>query len=528
MNVADKNLGSRYANEGRRSSEQIDSVICFSHLRWDFVYQRPQHLMARAAKQYRVWFIEEPVTHAGTTACLDVRTDVSGVRIVVPKLPQSCTHPDSAVTKLLLAVLEVEQLKACAVWLYTPMAINIARAIPHAVMVYDCMDELSAFSGAPAGLAKNEASVLDETDVVFAGGQSLFKAKQRSHPYVHLFPSSVDVEHFGHARHPLEDPPKQASIARPRVGFFGVIDERFDGELLAGVAAQRPKIQFVVAGPVVKINKDVLPQAPNIHYLGQSPYAELPSLLANWDAAMMPFALNRATQFISPTKTPEYLAGGRAVVSTAIRDVITTYGSSGVIHIVDPGNPAQSFAAAIDAALAQFNDRTVLEKQADVALAGTSWANTWRAMSQIVGDAARGKMKSCLEDQPVVSLDMARTNATSIQSAGEAAPQPVSRSPAVDHYDFLIVGAGFAGAVFAERLATQSGKRVLVVDRREHIGGNAFDEYNDAGILVHRYGPHIFHTNSERVVDYLSQFTQWRAYKHRVRAAVDDFDALAD
>src|SRR6476620_6991833 len=88
-------------------------------------------------------------------------------------------------------------------------------------------------------------------------------------------------------------------------------------------------------------------------------------------------------------------------------------------------------------------------------------------------------------------------------------------------FDYLIVGAGFAGSVLAERLASQAGKRVLIIDKRNHIGGNAYDHYNEDGILVHKYGPHIFHTNSKDVFDYLSQFTGWRSYEHRVLASVD-------
>jgi UDP-galactopyranose mutase len=404
------------------------------------------------------------------------------------------------------------------------MALDIARCIPHAALVYDCMDELSAFNGAPCGIAEKEAALMREADVVFAGGQSLFDAKRRTHPQVHLFASSVDAYHFGRARRRLKDPLEQASIARPRIGFFGVIDERFDGELLAAVAARCPWLQFVVVGPVVKIDEATLPRASNIHYLGQVCYAELPAILANWDAAMMPFALNHATRFISPTKTPEYLAGGRAVVSTAIRDVITRYGASGVVHIVDPGDAANSFAAAADAALAQFNDRPGLEQLADAALVGCSWATTWSSMLQLVCSAARAKKqgKSLGEVARVPTVGIRTPAAPEQKNAGAERLQPPAQVSAIeDRYDFLVVGAGFAGAVFAERLASQSGKRVLVVDRREHIGGNAYDEYNEAGILVHRYGPHIFHTNSERVVEYLSQFTEWRRYEHRVRAAVD-------
>jgi UDP-galactopyranose mutase len=502
---------------------KIDSVICFSHLRWAFVYQRPQHLMAHAARHHRVWFIEEPIAFDGTSACLDIRKHSSGVRIVVPKLPQNCVQAESAIKDLLLTLFEGERLQASAIWLYTPMALDIARCIPHAALIYDCMDELSAFNGAPCGIAQNEAALMREADVVFAGGRSLFEAKRRAHPQVHLFPSSVDADHFGRARRRLEDPPEQARIARPRIGFFGVIDERFDGELLGAVAARCPWLQFVVVGPVVKIDEATLPKAPNIHYLGQVRYAELPSILANWDAAMMPFALNQATRFISPTKTPEYLAGGRAVVSTAIRDVITRYGASGVVHIVDPGDAANSFAAAAGAALAQFNDRPGLEQLADAALLGCSWATTWSNMLQLVRGAASLKKKGgALCEVARVPTVGNRTGAASEKIAGTKRFQPPAQVPAMkDRYDFLVVGAGFAGAVFAERLASQSGKRVLVVDRREHIGGNAYDEYNEAGILVHRYGPHIFHTNSERVVQYLSQFTRWRPYEHRVRAAVD-------
>jgi UDP-galactopyranose mutase len=268
-----------------------------------------------------------------------------------------------------------------------------------------------------------------------------------------------------------------------------------DLALLAGIADARPDWSLVMVGPVVKISEADLPRRANLHYLGGKHYGELPDYLRGWDVALMPFAINEATRFISPTKTPEYLAAGCPVVSTPITDVIRHFGD---IEAVGIAGTAEEFVAACEAALALSKRGEWLEP-VDTLLATISWDRSFGAMSDLISAtiAKRGN----------------------VQPVGSPVVWPSERPQA---YDVMVVGAGFAGAVMAERLANHGGKRVLVVDRRPHIAGNAFDRLDAAGVLIHQYGPHIFHTNSADVFDYLSRFTQWRPYEHRVLASVDD------
>jgi glycosyltransferase involved in cell wall biosynthesis len=358
-------------------------LICFSHLRWNFVFQRPNHLMARCARERRVFFVEEPLE--GEQPSLAVREVMPNLCVVTPWIRRGA-DAGTAIEEQRAGLEELRaraRIESAISWFYTPMALEFARDFPHEFVVYDCMDELSGFDGAPAKLRDLELELFDLADVVFTGGRSLFEAKSTQHTNVHLFPSSVDAEHYRTARKAQEDPPDQAAIAHPRIGFFGVIDERMDLELLASLADARPQLQLVMIGPVVKIPNSSLPRRPNIHYLGQKQYEELPRYLANWDAAFMPFALNDATRFISPTKTLEYLAGGKPVVSTAIRDVVTPYGEQGLVYIAD----AARFPAAADKALSEdFPEGAV-----DTVLEGTSWEATWQRMSAVMDEALSGR-----------------------------------------------------------------------------------------------------------------------------------------
>jgi UDP-galactopyranose mutase len=466
--------------------EERDSIICFSHLRWNFVFQRPQQIMTRLARSYDVLFWEEPVEDEKGPARIEEYRDGSGVTVIVPHLPKGLGRDEQtahlrALLNRRLAGIEGHLVR----WYYTPMMLPFSRHLNSAYCVYDCMDELSAFDFAPAELPWLERELFGIADVVFTGGYSLYEAKQAHHGNVHPFPSSVDQHHFGKARELVP-----ANNARPRIGFYGVIDERFDIALLRQLAAFRPEIDFEIVGPVVKIDPAALPRADNILYTGPQPYADLPACLGRWHAAMMPFALNESTRFISPTKTPEYLAAGRPVISTAIRDVERHYGEVAGVMIADD---ADGFAAACDCAVLMFQDNAAWLAQVDQLLSQLSWDKTVWEMNY--------------------HLCIGLTRRRSLQTV---------RSRKGQHYDYLIVGAGFAGAVMAERLAADANKRVLVIDRRHHIGGNAYDERNAAGTLVHRYGPHIFHTNSEEIFAYLSRFTAWRNYSHRVLAQVGE------
>jgi UDP-galactopyranose mutase len=462
-------------------------VVCLSHLRWGFVYQRPQHLLSRWARSHRVFFFEEPLP--ADDIGLDFHETPEGVTVVVPRLPDGLdlSDADNAQQTLLDEAFVQREIDRYVLWSYTPMAVGFAKHLRPLATVYDCMDELSGFADAPTELMERETRLLQRADVVFTGGQSLYEAKRQLHPNVHAFPSSVDADHFRTARSPLDAPADQAPIPSPRLGFYGVIDERMDLELLAGLADARPEWQLVLVGPVVKIDPAKLPRRTNIHYLGAKEYTVLPAYAAGWDVALMPFALNAATRFISPTKTLEYLAAGLPVVSTPIADVVSPYGELGLVRIAED---VEGFVDAVEAALT--DGFASVAPAVDELLARTSWDETFERMRAHV--------------QEVLAPHQ---------------PQTVPPKTPRHGFDVLVVGAGFAGSVLAERLASQAGKRVLVVDRRAHIGGNAYDHYDDAGILVHRYGPHIFHTNSKEVFDYLSLFTAWRQYEHRVKASVD-------
>ena len=472
MNVADPHASPNPAHSGL--------FLCFSHLRWDFVFQRPQHLLTRFAGRWPVVVWEEPLVGGEAAPRLDLRPAGDAIRIATPHLPAGLdTDATRAALATLLDGFLAGEPPVAVRWYYTPMMLAFSRSVVAGCTVYDCMDELSAFRFAPPDLLALEEELLSTADLVFTGGYSLYEAKRTRHPDVRPFPSSVDVPHFARARD--RTPGRGAS---PRFGFYGVIDERMDLALLGQLAAARPDWTIEVVGPVVKIDPADLPRHDNLYYPGSRTYDELPATIAGWDVALMPFAINEATRFISPTKTPEYLAAGRPVVSTPILDVARHYGTLQGVRIADAG---PRFIAACDEALALVRGGDLSWRdEADALLAATSWDDTAADM--------------------LAAIDEAVADKAALGRHG--------------HYDYLVVGAGFAGSVMAERLAADSGKRVLVIDRRPHIAGNAFDVEDEAGILIHQYGPHIFHTNSGEVFDYLSRFTAWRPYEHRVLAEV--------
>jgi glycosyltransferase involved in cell wall biosynthesis len=380
------------------SVNRRSDLICFSHLRWSFVFQRPQHLLSRCAKGRRVFFVEEPIFDAGPPRLAAARSDDHGVLVLTPHLPRGTGEAEGhAMQRSLLDDLVARHgIADHVLWYYTPMALPFTRHLTPSAIVYDCMDELSAFAGAAPALKEHADELLRRADVVFTGGQSLHEAKRALHPNVFLFPSSVDVAHFGRAREGLADPGDQASIPRPRIGFFGVIDERLDIDLIRAVAELRPSLQIVLVGPVVKIDPVTLPRAGNIHYLGQKSYDELPAYLAGWDVAILPFARNASTRFISPTKTPEYLAGGKPVVSTSIRDVVRPYAELGLVRIAD--DPA-GFLAAIDACLAEPPGS--VSARADAFLARSSWDTTWARMERLLDLATEGRRRAARQSVDV-------------------------------------------------------------------------------------------------------------------------------
>jgi UDP-galactopyranose mutase len=376
----------------RRGQRNQPDLVCFSHLRWDFVYQRPQHLLTRCARDRRVFFIEEPI-FGNHSMRLDVHDRDEGVLVVVPHLPEGLGSEiaTTAILKEMTRRLFLEHgVREYVFWYYTPMALTFTNHFNPMASVYDCMDELSAFKGAHSRLPELESQLFQNVDLVFTGGQSLYEVKRHAHRAIYPFPSSIDVSHFGQARKLTADPADQADLPHPRLGFFGVIDERFDIELLDALATNRPDWHFVMVGPVVKIHPESLPTHSNIHYLGPKKYDELPRYLANWDIALLLFARNKSTRFISPTKTPEYLAAGKPVISTSIRDVVRPYGELELVQIAD--TPAD-FIRAAEKVLAKPGEAVEWLARVDRFLADISWDKTWQQMSDLIDRAIERKQR---------------------------------------------------------------------------------------------------------------------------------------
>jgi UDP-galactopyranose mutase len=421
-------------------------IVVLSHLRWNFVYQRPQQILSRLAAHRRVLYVEEPVEGHYEPDGWELERPTANVLVARPRLADLSrrTPEDVAATtvRLLRRLVRAEELLHSVAWLYTPMALPLLDAVIPALVVYDCMDELSLFLGAPPELGRMEAALLERADMVFTGGVSLYEAKRTRHSRVHCFPSSVDVGHFAQARpgaRALAEPADQAAMPHPRLGFFGVIDERLDTELLDTVAASHPEWQLVMVGPTVKIDPAMLPRRPNIHYLGQQPYDRLPAYLSGWDVCLLPFARNAATRFISPTKTLEYMAAERPIVSTPITDVASMYGD--IVYLADA---PVAFVAACERALAATpSDRKARAGAARTALAMTSWDSTVARMEELIEAAA---------------------------DADRPAPQPArapSKQALPQRADTLVVGAGPTGLSAAYHL----GADALLVEQAPTVGG---------------------------------------------------------
>lgn len=368
-------------------------ILVFSHLRWDSVRQRPHHVLSRLATQRRILFVEEPVCQAHDKPGWTFERPEHNIMVCRPHTP--ATRPGFCAEQAeylapLLRQLHHDHLPADFIaWLYTPMALPLVRPLRPDLLVYDCMDELAAFRFAPGEIVSWENELLQEADLVFTGGPSLYAARQNRHPHVHCFPSSVDSAHFAQAREGLREPDDQVTIARPRLGFFGVIDERFDLALIAALSAAAPQWQIVLVGPVVKIDPAGLPRAANLHYLGARDYEELPQYLSGWDVCLLPFALNEATRFISPTKTLEYMAAEKPIVSTPVADVKSLYG-----HVVDIASTPEEFVEACDRALKESLPEHEARRHATSRLlAQTSWDNTVRSMDTLMAHALQRKRR---------------------------------------------------------------------------------------------------------------------------------------
>ena len=357
-------------------------LVCFSHLPWKFVYQRPQHLISRFANKYPVFYVEEFIYSAEQDG-YTITVISEDIKVIVPHLNNSLSTKLTEMRRLeniLDNLFRLSSIDSYIFWYYTPMALGYTANFSPRVTVYDCMDELSAFKFAPPALKMLEQQLFKKADIVFTGGNTLYEAKKTQHKNIYSFPSSIDKAHFKSARNVSEENEDQKVIPHPRLGFYGVIDERFDIELIRQAADAKPEWHFVLLGPIIKIDAATLPQNNNIHYLGAKSYDELPQYLSGWDIALIPFAINESTQYISPTKTPEYLAGGKPVISTAITDVVNPYSNEGLVHIVQTGNEL------VEKATTELSitDKTEWLTRVDNYLATISWDATWASMDELM------------------------------------------------------------------------------------------------------------------------------------------------
>ncbi len=429
----------------------MPTLIVFCHLRWDFVFQRPQHLMTRLAEHYQILFVEEPVYDPGP-AHLKKTAVAPNITVCQPHTAIHAPgfHDDQIPTLHGLLADLVPEGEQPVVWFYTPMALPLLQGLHPALVVYDCMDELAAFKNSPKQLLQRESALLNIADLVFTGGPSLYEAKRERHANAHCFPSSVDAAHFRQALERANSHPDQAHVGGPRLGFYGVIDERFDIELIRAVAAARPEWQIALVGPVVKIDPAHLPQATNIHYFGQRSYAELPQFLAGWDVCLLPFALNDSTKFISPTKVLEYMAAELPSVSTPITDVKVPYGD--IVAIADT---PEKFIAACERMLAASEDQkaAMAARMRDI-VAATSWHLTASRMHELIQTTAPGG-KAQRPAAPAADSHAAKVNALPVQGAPRS------------HYHRVIIGGGPTGLSAAFHL----GADTLLLDRNPSVGG---------------------------------------------------------
>ena len=451
----------------------MPTIIVFSHLRWNFVYQRPQHLLTRLANHYQIVFMEEPVPNGADF--LEHLTPVPNIEVLRPHVTSSIAgfHDDHlpVLQSQLADFLRKREIDDYLVWFYTPMALPLAGELRPRAVIYDCMDELSAFMQAPRQLIQRENALYQMADLVLTGGPSLFRSKRERHGNVHCFSSSVDAGHFASANDSsLLEHPAQATLAHPRMGYCGVIDERIDLELIAAMADAHPEWQIVMVGPVVKINPEHLPQRSNIHWIGQQSYADLPRFMAGWDVCLLPFALNEATRFISPTKTLEYMAAGRPSVSTRIRDVAEPYG-----HVVEIADTALAFIAACEIVLVEPQAQQASRRaQMEGIVKATSWDAT--------ADAIHAQISALPACRPGARTEAANSDFDAQQLDAVS-------------YSTVVIGAGPTGLAASYHL----GKGSLLLEKGDSVGGWCRSIVDNG--FTFDYAGHIMFSNDAYVLD---------------------------
>lgn len=483
-----------YTGASSSKGNKMSTIFVFSHLRWNFVFQRPQHLLSRLAEHYQVIFIEEPVFD-NRECFFSTSTPVPNVTVYTPHVPVQAHgfHDDYLpYMKTLIAEL-MQDFEDYMVWFYTPMALPLLQGMNPSVVIYDCMDELSAFANPPKQLLQRENALLGIADIVFTGGPSLYNAKKERHNNVHCFPSSVDVIHFQQALDRNNGHPAQHDISGPKLGFYGVIDERFDAELIAYVAKAHPEWQIILVGPIVKINPSILPKQTNIHYIDQQPYQALPQFLAGWDVCLLPFALNESTKFISPTKTLEYMAAELPVVSTPIKDVIDLYGTAVAI-----AETPEAFVAACEKLLAEteYSKQQRIENMRTL-VAKTSWESAAFSMHEMLQQFINKNEPVSIESQTIQANSLNQEGMKSALADSEDSKSNanlVRMTATAQNVHNVIIGAGPTGLSAAYHL----GKDTVLIDKNSHVGGWC-RSIEDKGFTFD-YAGHIMFSNDEYVL----------------------------
>jgi len=365
-------------------------IIVHCHLRWDFVWQRPQQIFSRLAASHPVLFIEDPVIADGEPRLAIDQPYPNLVRIV-PQIPQHLAVNADKDAEIFLPQIKqalrdhpllAGRFDNAVHWFYSPMpAPGYVGQLDTVGVVYDCMDELANFRFAPPDIAERERFVMANAGVVFTGGYQLFESKAKHHDNVNFYGCGVDVAHYGRARDAATQVPDAvAATPAPRFGYFGVIDERLDYELIGALADRFPDASIIMAGPLAKVDPAELPQQSNIHWLGQQRYEDLPAIVKGFDVCLMPFALNEATKYINPTKTLEYMAAGKPIVSTAVADVVRNF-----TPIVDVAHSRDGFLDAVERAWRQPDDALIA--QGIERASGASWDATVESMRNDIQQA---------------------------------------------------------------------------------------------------------------------------------------------
>ena len=405
-------IGRRHSASKGTADESRTAIVFISTHPFAGLWQRPQQIAVRLAKSYSIlyfWprYASDLARRRGNSQQVEPESALS-VRLVSPLLlpferaiPAACRTNLGTVKSIISHRLWAEGFATAPIlWFYAPRFAPLLDSLEHSAVVYDIMDEHSAFSFARRDMRELEARLLRDADLVFAGTNTLAERKREFAPQVRYLPCGVEFEHFSAAAAKnLHVPPVLSGVSGPVIGYFGAVDDRLDFDMLLAAAMRHPDWTILLAGPwlATKSRAEVQSQ-PNILMPGLVPYAELPAYLARFDVAVLPFVLNELTMHIHPTKVLEYLASRTPVVSTPIPDVVKFY--SGIVKIA---STPDEFIAAVENLL-NTPDADAVERGYQMARA-SSWDALVESM-RVDLEKAVGKHKTPKEPRPATDAQV--------------------------------------------------------------------------------------------------------------------------